>query len=56
MGVAENDGRAHTRCVAELHESHAVGEAPRRIWKQMCADGWAGTAYEAINLATRLVS
>ena len=28
--------------VAELHESHAVGEAPRRIWKQMCADGWAG--------------
>ncbi len=31
--------------VAELHESHAVGEAPRRIWKQMCADGWAGIGW-----------
>jgi alkylation response protein AidB-like acyl-CoA dehydrogenase len=31
--------------VAELHESHAVGEAPRRIWKQMCSDGWAGIGW-----------
>ena len=31
--------------VAELHESHAVGEAPRRIWKQMCADGWVGIGW-----------
>ena len=31
--------------VAELHESHAVGAAPRRIWKQMCADGWAGIGW-----------
>ena len=31
--------------VAELHASHAVGEAPRRIWKQMCADGWAGIGW-----------
>ena len=31
--------------VAELHDSHAVGEAPRRIWKQMCSDGWAGIGW-----------
>jgi alkylation response protein AidB-like acyl-CoA dehydrogenase len=31
--------------VAELNASHAVGEAPRRIWKQMCADGWAGIGW-----------
>jgi 3-oxocholest-4-en-26-oyl-CoA dehydrogenase alpha subunit len=31
--------------VAELVESHAVGEPPRRIWKQMCADGWAGIGW-----------
>jgi 3-oxocholest-4-en-26-oyl-CoA dehydrogenase alpha subunit len=31
--------------VAELVESHAIGEAPRRIWKQMCADGWAGIGW-----------
>jgi hypothetical protein len=31
--------------VAELHESHAVGAAPRRIWKQMCSDGWAGIGW-----------
>jgi alkylation response protein AidB-like acyl-CoA dehydrogenase len=31
--------------VAELHESHAIGAAPRRIWKQMCADGWAGIGW-----------
>jgi 3-oxocholest-4-en-26-oyl-CoA dehydrogenase alpha subunit len=31
--------------VAELNASHAIGEAPRRIWKQMCADGWAGIGW-----------
>ena len=31
--------------VAELVESHAIGEPPRRIWKQMCADGWAGIGW-----------
>src|SRR5437773_5929081 len=31
--------------VAELAASHAIGEAPRRIWKQMCADGWAGIGW-----------
>jgi alkylation response protein AidB-like acyl-CoA dehydrogenase len=31
--------------VAELTASHAIGEAPRRIWKQMCADGWAGIGW-----------
>jgi alkylation response protein AidB-like acyl-CoA dehydrogenase len=31
--------------VAELTASHAIGAAPRRIWKQMCADGWAGIGW-----------
>ena len=31
--------------VAELNASHAIGEAPRRIWKQMCSDGWAGIGW-----------
>src|SRR5215475_3443832 len=31
--------------VAELNASHAIGAAPRRIWKQMCADGWAGIGW-----------
>jgi 3-oxocholest-4-en-26-oyl-CoA dehydrogenase alpha subunit len=31
--------------VAELTASHAIGEAPRRIWKQMCSDGWAGIGW-----------
>ena len=31
--------------VAELHTSHGIGAAPRRIWKQMCADGWAGIGW-----------
>ena len=31
--------------VAELNASHAVGAAPRRVWKQMCADGWAGIGW-----------
>jgi alkylation response protein AidB-like acyl-CoA dehydrogenase len=31
--------------VAELNTSHGIGEAPRRIWKQMCEDGWAGIGW-----------
>jgi 3-oxocholest-4-en-26-oyl-CoA dehydrogenase alpha subunit len=31
--------------VAELHRSNGVGAAPRRVWKQMCADGWAGVGW-----------
>jgi len=31
--------------VVELAASHAIGEAPRRVWKQMCADGWAGIGW-----------
>ena len=31
--------------VAELAGAHGIGEAPRRIWKQMCADGWAGIGW-----------
>jgi 3-oxocholest-4-en-26-oyl-CoA dehydrogenase alpha subunit len=31
--------------VDEIAASHAVGEAPRRVWKQMCADGWAGIGW-----------
>ena len=31
--------------VAELTGAHGIGEAPRRIWKQMCADGWAGIGW-----------
>ena len=31
--------------VAELTAAHGIGEAPRRIWKQMCADGWAGIGW-----------
>ena len=31
--------------VAELAASHAIGAAPRRVWKQMCADGWAGIGW-----------
>jgi 3-oxocholest-4-en-26-oyl-CoA dehydrogenase alpha subunit len=31
--------------VAEIAKSHAVGAAPRRVWKQMCADGWAGIGW-----------
>jgi len=31
--------------VAELADSRSVGPAPRRIWKQMCADGWAGIGW-----------
>lgn len=31
--------------VAELGTSHGIGAAPRRVWKQMCADGWAGIGW-----------
>ncbi len=31
--------------VAELGKSHGIGAAPRRVWKQMCADGWAGIGW-----------
>ena len=31
--------------VAELAGSRSVGEAPRRVWRQMCADGWAGIGW-----------
>ncbi len=31
--------------VAELREARGVGPAPRRVWKQMCADGWAGVGW-----------
>jgi alkylation response protein AidB-like acyl-CoA dehydrogenase len=31
--------------VEELSHAGGVGEAPRRVWKQMCADGWAGIGW-----------
>jgi alkylation response protein AidB-like acyl-CoA dehydrogenase len=31
--------------VEELTHSGGIGEAPRRVWKQMCADGWAGIGW-----------
>jgi 3-oxocholest-4-en-26-oyl-CoA dehydrogenase alpha subunit len=31
--------------VDELAHSHGIGAAPRRVWKQMCADGWAGIGW-----------
>jgi alkylation response protein AidB-like acyl-CoA dehydrogenase len=31
--------------VAELTAAHGTGESPRRIWKQMCTDGWAGIGW-----------
>ena len=31
--------------VAELAGSRSVGEPPRRVWRQMCADGWAGIGW-----------
>jgi 3-oxocholest-4-en-26-oyl-CoA dehydrogenase alpha subunit len=33
--------------VDELAHSHGIGAAPRRVWKQMCADGWAGIGWPA---------
>lgn len=29
----------------ELAASNGIGPVPRRIWKQMCADGWAGIGW-----------
>ena len=31
--------------VAGLRASRGVGALPRRLWKQMCADGWAGIGW-----------
>src|SRR6516225_2335842 len=31
--------------VDEPAHSHGIGPAPRRVWKQMCADGWAGIGW-----------
>jgi alkylation response protein AidB-like acyl-CoA dehydrogenase len=31
--------------VEELSHSRGVGPATRRVWKQMCADGWAGIGW-----------
>jgi len=31
--------------VAELANGHGVGASMRRVWKQMCADGWAGIGW-----------
>ncbi|MGD9704692.1 MAG: acyl-CoA dehydrogenase family protein [Acidimicrobiia bacterium] len=31
--------------VADLAAGHGVGAAMRRVWKQMCADGWAGIGW-----------
>ena len=33
------------KTVKELSGSHGIGEAPRRVWNQMCADGWAGVGW-----------
>ncbi|MCU1396849.1 MAG: acyl-CoA dehydrogenase [Ilumatobacteraceae bacterium] len=31
--------------VAELAEGHAISPKTREVWKQMCADGWAGVGW-----------
>ncbi len=31
--------------VAELAGGHGIGAPMRRVWKQMCADGWAGVGW-----------
>ena len=31
--------------VAELSHSHGIGPVMRRVWKQMCTDGWAGIGW-----------
>ena len=31
--------------IAELAAGHGVGAPMRRVWKQMCADGWAGVGW-----------
>ena len=34
-----------TETVAKLSHSHGIGTEMRRVWKQMCADGWAGIGW-----------
>ena len=34
-----------TDTVEELSNSHGIGEATKRVWKQMCSDGWAGMGW-----------
>jgi 3-oxocholest-4-en-26-oyl-CoA dehydrogenase alpha subunit len=31
--------------VEELSQAHGIGDATKRVWKQMCADGWAGVGW-----------
>jgi len=31
--------------VEELAHAHAIGAATKRVWKQMCTDGWAGIGW-----------
>ena len=31
--------------VEELSHGHGIGEATKRVWKQMCSDGWAGIGW-----------
>lgn len=31
--------------VAELSKGHGIGPEMRRVWKQMCSDGWAGIGW-----------
>ena len=31
--------------VEELSHGHGIGEATKRVWKQMCTDGWAGIGW-----------
>ena len=31
--------------VEELSHGHGIGDATKRVWKQMCADGWAGVGW-----------
>jgi alkylation response protein AidB-like acyl-CoA dehydrogenase len=34
-----------TDTVAKLSHSHGIGPEMRRVWKQMCSDGWAGIGW-----------
>ncbi len=31
--------------VEELSHGHGIGEATKRVWKQMCSDGWSGLSW-----------
>jgi alkylation response protein AidB-like acyl-CoA dehydrogenase len=31
--------------VEELSHGHGIGEGTKRVWKQMCSDGWAGVGW-----------